>query len=194
MPAYFSFYDPAFHRLFYGQLLSSRCRFMKKNQQQCKHSCVRPFEYCYAHLPMALNLQVRDSLIAGAGKGLFVKAEGRGENDIIFRKGQTICQYNGQHLTPLQLYQRYHQFYGARVSQWEAIDGSLERGVGSFANIFPNHQNAYLSPSPQHHSITLKANKNIRNNQEIYVPYSTGYHLPEQEGIHYYTKNWATKY
>jgi len=64
------------------------------------------------------------------------------------------------------------------------IDGALERGVGAFANTFPHHNNAYFSPSPQHHTITIKANKNVRNNQEIYVGYGNTYHMPQQEQIH----------
>lgn len=121
---------------------------------------------------------------------MFVHDEAKGPNDIIFRPNQIICRYNGQHITNAELNNRYHQLtglYAAKLSNNEIIDSALERGVGTFANTRPNHNNASLAISHQNHTIlySIKASRNIRNNQEIYLSYGPNYRMPQDEDIHY---------
>ena len=49
----------------------SRCQAATKSGSRCKLKTCRQFPYCWIHLKSKENLQVKDSKIAGAGKGLF---------------------------------------------------------------------------------------------------------------------------
>ncbi len=197
MVYYFSFYDPHHDRIFYDQIKTHQCLFIKKNNERCKKNCVLPFEYCYSHLPIKLNLQIRKSTIPNAGKGLFAYKPYSNPNDIVFKKNQKICNYNGDHINLNELNARYGNYtapYAVKISNNEFIDSALERGVGSFANTKNNHNNAEFTISYQHHTASLKAKRNIRNNEEIFLGYGRAYRMPNVEHVRYYTKPYSTKY
>jgi hypothetical protein len=195
---YFSFYDNQnFDRIFYGRLSSHRCTYTKANHQQCKRRAVIGFEYCSTHLPMAKHLQIRESTIENAGKGLFAYLENAPNNSIVFRNGDTICQYNGEHISRQELMNRYQGKtapYAFQLNQNEMIDSALDRGIGSLANTKANHNNARFSINNQNHTVSIKATKNIRNNEEIFIPYGRSYHFPQQENVHYYSKPYPSQY
>ncbi len=134
---YFSFYDNHFDRIFYGRLLSGRCLANTVKGVRCKRRCVIGFEYSRDHLVTEKWLQIRRSTIEGAGLGLFAHEENAPPNTIVFEKGDTICQYNGEHLSRDEIIGRYANFtapYGLGLSANEFIDGAIERGIGSLAN------------------------------------------------------------
>jgi hypothetical protein len=194
---YFSFYNNQFDRIFYSRMYADRCEYIKKNGERCKRRCCIGIEYCTTHLPMHLHLKIKKSTIPNAGLGLFAYQENSQPNQIVFRKDQKICNYKGEILTAEQINERYHNFtapYTVGLSRNEFIDASLERGVGSTANTKTQHNNATLSIDNRNHRVSIKASRNIRQGEEIFLAYGNRYHLPHVEGVHYYTKKYATKY
>jgi len=91
---YFTYYDNHFDRIFYGRLLSGRCMANTVKGVRCKRRCVIGFEYCRDHLVTEKCLQIRRR----RWSRLFAHEENAPPNTIVFEKGDTICQYNGQHL------------------------------------------------------------------------------------------------
>jgi hypothetical protein len=202
----FTMYDSEHNVLFKTHLISGRCRGNRANGQRCKRRCVVPYEYCPDHLVTFQHVQVRPSTIAGAGKGLFARNPDLAEDAIAFRTGDLIMQYNGEHISMEEVQQRYHSEhtgrnytapYGFRVDAMRAIDGAKMRGAASLANTVRGaggRPNARFSVNNNTHSVSIKASRNIRNNEEIFVAYGGGYHMPEEEGTSYFTKTYPTKY
>jgi hypothetical protein len=194
---YFNFYNPQFDRIFYSRMYSDRCEYVKKNGQQCKNKACIGIEICRTHLPMQMHLKIKKSSIPNTGLGLYAYEENVQPNHIVFRKGQKICSYEGELLTANEINERYHGFtapYTVGLSKDQFIDASLYRGVGSTANTKPNFNNATLSIDNKNKRVSLKANRNIKQGEEIFLSYGSRYNLPQVENVHYYTKNYPTKF
>jgi hypothetical protein len=194
---YFSYYDPQFDRIFHSRMLSSQCQFIKKNGERCKKKCCIGIEYCRPHLTQKKNLQIRKSTIPNGGLGLFAYKEYTADNTIIFKKGDKICEYEGELLTAEQINERYHGLtapYSVALNQNQFVDSSLERGIGSLSNTKPNHNNASFVIDNRNHKASIKATVNIKQNQEIFLSYGRSYKMPNEENVHYYTRGYNTKY
>jgi hypothetical protein len=194
MPTYFHFHfhnpaEPQDDINFNGQLVSQRCNFIKTHGSQCKRRCVIGLPCCHSHLPIKYHIQVKPSHIPGANKGLFAYDKTKGANDIVFKgrrdthytsvPGQKICPYFGEVLTNAELDQRYGNLtapYGIQVAQDRYEDAALKRGVGSLINHKPSNQ-ANCEFFKTNNLIELRAKKNIRNGQELYVNYGNDYSL-----------------
>lgn len=166
---------------FEGQLLTSRCSANTKNGTRCKRNCIIGYEMCYSHLASEQNLKIKDSTIPQAEKGLFAFDRRKGPDETIFKKDQTITQYNGENISPAQKTARYGNKtapYAVEVGR-RVIDSALQRGVGSLANTKPAHNNATFSVSTRNNipSAKIKATKPIKNNQEIFLSYGRAYRL-----------------
>jgi hypothetical protein len=177
---YFSFYDanyPNGDRVFYSRLQSGRCRADNKNGNRCRKRCVIGVEFCSSHLPIYMNLQIRPSEY---GSGLFAYDPDANDNDIIFRKGDKVCNYEGQILTAQGLIDRYGQRtapYGIRVNNNSFIDSAVLRGIGSMINHRNANPNVEFKLNARQQNIFLKATRNIRQNQQLFVDYGDEYHL-----------------
>ena len=171
---YFSFYDPQFNRIFYSRMVSGRCRANTKRGTQCRKRCCIGIEYCHSHLPIVKKLTIKKSTIPNAGQGLFAHKENGANNEIIFRTGQTIIPYEGEIIDNDERYERYREYtapYGLQINENEAVDAATHRGVGSLANRNPGHNNARFTIDNRNHRGVLKATRNIRQDQEIFVSY-----------------------
>jgi SET domain-containing protein len=117
-------------------------------------------------------LEVKRSTIAGAGEGLFALKD--------FKRKDLIAKYEGEVLTKAQTNTRYGNTqqdlapYGIQASKNKIIDASCKRGVASYANSKPNHQNATFSVY-QGHEVRLIASKNIKKGDEVFVSYGRDY-------------------
>jgi hypothetical protein len=196
---WFSFYDPNFDRIFYSRMYSSRCTFIKRNGEQCKNKCCIGIELCRTHVTIEKHLQIKKSTIANAGLGLFAYKINSGQNDIIFKKDQIICDYEGEEIDEDELRHRYHQYtapYCIQIANDEYLDSALERGIGSLANNKPHHNNAKFCISKRNGQsrVTIKATQNIRQGNEIFIAYGLGYKLPHIEHVNYYSKKYPTKF
>lgn len=171
------------------KLMSIECEETTKKGKRCKRKCVIGSPYCYTHLAYKHHLTIKESTVANAGKGLFaVDPMSSDNNDIIYKKGETIVKYFGEIINLNELIERYADKTGpyvVQMSQNKYMDGAKKRGIGSLANTLPNHNNATLSVS--HNSVSLKATKNIKNGDEILLSYGRGYKLNE-DGVDFQTK------
>jgi len=144
--------------------------------------------YCYQHLKSERHLTIKKSTIANAGKGLFAFGP---ENEVIFKKNETIIRYDGELIDDREVVNRYAEFtapYVIELKQDEFEDGALERGAGSLANQGRKNNarlGVYFKSTP--HYALLKAIKNIYGGEEILVDYGDRYQFNE-EGVHFITR------
>jgi hypothetical protein len=192
---YYSFYDHNFDRIFYARMYSDRCEFIKKNGERCKRRCCIGIEYCRSHVSLKLHLMIKQSNIPDAGLGLFAKKENANPNIIVFKKGQKICNYEGEILTDEEINERYRGLtapYAVALNNHEFIDSALERGVASTANTLPNHNNASFAIDNRNKRASIRATRNIKQGEEILLSYGRSYKLPHIEGVSYQTRKYPT--
>jgi hypothetical protein len=132
--------------------------------------------YCWIHLKKIEGVQLRDSTLPGAGKGLFAMKD--------FRRGDNILRYDGEELTNDCLNARYGENtapYGISNPEGRIFDGACQRGPASMANHRPGSFNARFVEVSGRPEPMLQALRNIKRNEEIFVNYGTEY---EFEGNH----------
>jgi len=172
------------HVQFRTQLQSLQCTDVTKKGTQCKRKCVIGSPWCSTHLSYKHHLKIKTSLIPNAGKGLFAcDPLSSDANEVLFKKGATICKYFGEVIDRDTLIERYSDKTGPFVigiSNNRFEDGAKTRGVGSLANTNPHHQNASISV--YNGRASLKATKNIKNGDEVYLSYGREYKL-NQPGV-----------
>jgi len=165
------------------KLKSYQCDFIKKDNTQCKKRVVIGTPYCFIHQKNEFHLQKKESNIENAGVGLFVIDTKKGENDIIFKPNQKICDYDGDVITHDTLNLRYRHYtapYAIELHNKLYEDASIHRGIGSLINHANDaHANCRLSISRQNKAQII-ATKNIRNNTELLCNYGRSYRMNEQ--------------
>lgn len=170
-------------------LASERCVGHNKNGAQCKRATLIGSNYCWTHLRSQFHLRIKDSTIPGAGKGLFADDPTQPAGAVVFRKDDTLIGYRGEVISKQELDERYGGDYTApyalQVNRNTCIDAACVRGVASTADASPNNTNSRFSV--HHNTASLKATKNIRNGEEIFVSYGRAYRLHE-EGVRHETK------
>lgn len=192
---YFSYYDDTGARTFYSRMFSGQCSYFKKDGDRCKRRCIVPFEYCHSHIQPVFNISVKQSTIPNAGKGLFAD-NGTNNNDIVFHKNDTILEYYGEFLNRNQLYNRYGDQtapYAISLNNNRFLDGALLRATASIANTRRGNNNSNFVVSNVHNTIKIRANKNIRNKDEIFVSYGRAYKFPDEEHYDYKIRTYPTQ-
>lgn len=146
---------------------------------RCKRKTVIGVPWCYQHLASEMSLKIQASTIEDAGKGLFAISKTK---EIVFRKGQTIIEYQGEKITHHELEKRYGNKtgpYAITTTQDQIIDAACERSVGAIANHKASrHANAKFFT--QNKSIILQAIKQIKNGDEIFVNYGPDFELGDK--------------
>jgi hypothetical protein len=178
----------------------------ERNGQQCRRRVCIGLPFCYHHIKLH-NLQIKNSTIPNAGKGLFAFAPilERGKRTrrrrerprmqtratrartVIFNEGNVICNYYGEFINEHELQERYRIHtapFGVRIIPHQYEDGALFRGMGSLLNHQPEHlANAAFrrvnQTEQEERHIELVATKPIRNGDEIFVDYEDEYILNE---------------
>lgn len=171
---------------FRTNLESIRCKDKLKNGAQCKKRTVMGSSHCYLHLLYKHSLRIKQSELLNSGLGLFAMDPMNSDgNAIIFKKGATIIEYDGEIIDLEELESRYDDKtapYTVKISKDVYEDGAKFRGVGTLANTYAGHNNATLSV--YRGRAKLKATKNIRNGDEIYLSYGRAYQLNEPDVEH----------
>jgi hypothetical protein len=135
------------------------------------------------------------STILQAGKGLFAFDKTKGNNEIVFKKGNVICAYGGEFITHAELDDSYGDFtepYGIEVRANPPLyqDCACKRDVGGLANSAlrkrDNNYEFYISTQPIR-QVKLRAIKNIKNGTEILIDYGNDY-LMHENGVFHTTK------
>ena len=166
-------------------LHSEQCQFIKQNGDRCKLKTILGSPYCFIHLKYHFHLTIKPSLIPNSGKGLFAFDPKKDANAIIFKKGDKIMEYKGELITNDELEERYGNKtapYSVKINKDLYQDCSCKRGSASIANTYPNHNNATLLVHRK--KVFIKATKNIRNNEEIYLSYGRNFRLNEENVEH----------
>lgn len=94
----------------------------------------------------------------------------------------SICAYQGEIITHEQLIERYSNktpTFVVGISKDHFEDGARIRGIGSLANTKHGHNNATISIYRGRAS--LKATRNIRNGEEIFLSYGPAYKLNQSD-------------
>lgn len=179
---------------FQCDLQSQRCT-ANTNNARCRNKTVIGLGLCWQHLLRERHLRVLDTQY---GKGLFAMRRGFPQDEIIFRPGEFITEYNGEDIDREELDARYGQYtspYGnSKRQQNQYEDGACQRGIGTLVN----HGNANLSNAEFRYfrdgSIKIIASKIIRNGRQILVNYNAGnrrradrYRFDEP-GVRHYTR------
>lgn len=177
---------------FEAPLKSQRCEGTTKANARCKRTCVIGLPYCWTHLKTILKLKIKTSTIPNSGDGVFVDA-GKVENGNrpIFKEGDIITEYKGETINDTEKQRRYgnkNAPYTAYKKNGVYEDGAINRGIGSMINRADNVHpaNAELSYNARLQKLNIKARKNIKNNEEILMPYGNRYAMNEQ-GVSYKT-------
>ena len=109
-------------------------------------------------------------------KGLFAMDTNKEPNEIVFREGQTIVQYEGDILDVNEINRRY----GVDTAPYAVdirngfIDSACFRGIGSLINHAPEAQANCRFSFPRGGGLQIKATKNIRNERELFLNYNKG--------------------
>ena len=167
-----------------SELESIQCIDRIKSGAQCKRRCVIGSPFCWVHLRSNHSLRIKASTIPNAGKGLFADAPREEDNAVIFEKGEKIIGYYGEQINLAELNNRYDQYtgpYAVGLTSQLFEDGASRRGVGSLANTKQrrNDNNATLSIDQRRKLVSLKATKDIRNGQEIFLYYGSEYQMDD---------------
>jgi hypothetical protein len=104
------------------------------------------------------------------------------DDAIVFRKGTSIIEYDGEMLNDEELIERYGQYtapYAVESKDDSYVDCACERGVGSNANTYPNHNNARFIVNRAKNQVKIVATKNIRNDTEIFLSYGRSFKMDE---------------
>ena len=179
---------------FRGDLRGQRCIGHCRNGRRCSRRSVIGCPYCFQHLKSDRHLRIKPSTIHNAGKGLFAEDSTQAPNAIIFRRNDNIIEYTGQNIDIDELNRRYHHHTAPYALQVRGdndplyVDAATVRGVGSLSNHRAgNHQNARFVVNYQNNTARLRAIKNIRNGDEVFVNYGHQYRIHEA-GVQYRTK------
>ena len=194
MPYQFSFYDQQGLK-FRENLRSFHCSATNDTGTHCHNISVIGEHYCWIHLLWKKHLRIKPSNIQGAGKGVFAVNKRLPDNAVIFQKGQTILNYDGEEINRHTLEQRYGNNtapYAVQVNRQRDIyeDGALDRSVMSCVNSPPNgtQANCRLTTNTERTHCIVKASRDIRNGQELFANYGGEYRFGEEEGTHFTTR------
>ena len=180
MPKYFHWHSP--NNEWDQQLSTFRCSGYNKNGTRCKRNVIIGLPYCFQHTASIYNLKVKQSTIPNAGLGLFALDKTKNDNDIVFKNNEIICPYHGEVINKDELIKRYNVYtapYGIQVKNNMYEDGALQRGIGSLIN----HKTRIQSNckfTGNYRDIKIKAIKNIRNGQELFVSYGNEYRFNDE--------------
>jgi len=159
-----------------------RCTAQTTNGRRCKLTTCIGTPYCWNHLLSLKKLRVKPSTNPRAGRGLFAQSRHLGEDDIVFRNGDVIIEYDGEIVNDNTLDDRYGDYTAPyALKQGDHIeDGACQRGTGTLINHAPRSRaNSRFSFSRNSRRFRIVATKNIRNNREIFCYYGTEYRFNE---------------
>lgn len=165
---------------FQCQLESQQCEGLNRKGNQCRNRCVIGTPRCWVHLLKDNKVRIKQSQF---GKGLFAMDIDKGPNEVVFKKNHTIVQYTGEIINRDELERRYGMYTAPYAVQQDAdtfIDSACSRGVGSLINHQPEARANCRFSYGRNNNIQVKATKNIRNGQELYLNYNKGVARGEQ--------------
>lgn len=171
-------------------LQTMRCAHEIKTNIRCKRNTTYTTVYCWQHLKSVAKLRIGTTTMQDSKRqkldftGLFVCDMKKFQNTIIFKTGDIITSYIGEIISNAELQNRYPGKetapYTLQISKTRFLDSACIRSVGSLANAcLPTNKNCKLNAKlviGSHGNYPhLKASKNIRNGDEIFISYGRTY-------------------
>jgi hypothetical protein len=161
-----------------------RCWYQNPNTGlRCKNRVCIGTPVCWIHTKKIWGVQIKDSTIADAGKGLFATRD--------FATDEEIVPYFGKKITEACLDERYDYKTApyAIGNDDMIVDSACVRGIASMSNGLFN-QRTGTSRSMDLHNATiefndaeeyffLQASKPINKGDEIFAYYGRGYRLTD---------------
>lgn len=157
-----------------------QCSAVTKSGQQCKRRTCKYADQCWQHVKMNEHLEIKKSHIRQSGQGLYTTRP--------IRKKAKVTDYIGV-IKSQEDYEANDSGYGVHLNKNEILDAySTQHGLGRYANDcrIANKRaheckgnNAKLVINTRRKTATVRATKNIRTNDEIFVSY----------GRHYWTES-----
>jgi hypothetical protein len=180
MPYKFKIWEEGHEPFFTCTLNSERCTANGANGQRCKKRSIIGIPLCWIHLETQSHLKIKESLIPDIGKGLFALNKRLGNNAVVFPRGAIIVEYIGQIINEDILDERYANHtavYAMNLPNGDISDSACRRGVSSLINHKAGREsNCRFDEDPNDDTkVVVRATKNIRNNEELYVNYGRGY-------------------
>ena len=165
------------------KLTCDRCEHIKAGGGRCRNRVCFGTPLCWIHTKIVYGVQVRDSTLADAGKGLFATRD--------FEQGEWIIPYIGELINETCLNDRYGDDtapYASAFSRRRYIDGACMWGTATPANgLFRRDGrsrtvNAHNTVIENRNSgLWLRARRQISEGDEMFVWYGDDYLL---EGAH----------
>lgn len=193
MPYLFKYKRKTDEGIFKCSIAKYQCEHMIFSVR-CKRQQYIGFSLCYQHLASDAHVKIAFATNPEHGKGLFA-TNGTSNNDVVFKKDERIIQYNGEVLNKEELDERYGGDakdtapYGYHVNKDKFIDSACLRSAGSLANHKPLREaNAKLYFYTGDKNVYIRATKEIRNNEEIFVNYGRYYKFLDNHETKYYYK------
>jgi hypothetical protein len=187
---HFEFYEDVENRLptFSCSLQSERCHSQTKLGARCSRKSVIGTPYCWSHLLSNHHLRLLPSTVPNAGKGVFVLNKQKPLGDIIIRNDDVVCPYGGELIDEATLNHRYGDKtapYAIWLSQSRYRDAACARGIGSMINHDSRRANVVFAVNHRAKTVSIKAKRNLRNGEELFVSYGRNYRF--NEGTRYAT-------
>lgn len=155
-------------------LKCQQCEAHNSNGERCKRTVCIGVPYCWTHLQKKEHLKIKNT--ENYGKGVFAWDPKKPAGAIVIRKGQKITRYSGEKIDVRTLDKRYGDKtapYGLRRGKL-VEDGACMRGTGTIFNHVEKGPSAALTNNNDH--FFIKALKNIKNHDQIFVNYRTNPH------------------
>lgn len=168
-------------------LTCTQCVQMKPNGERCKLRTCIGTPLCWIHLLYEQNLRILPTSDLGPKeKGLFAMNPKTDDDEIIFRRGDSIIDYFAQPVNREVLNKRYAEFTAPYA--FEHWDAACLRGIGSIVNsprssIGQRSNARFVAGRKKTSPIRIEATRNIRNGDEIVAAYGSSYRFNEQVSV-----------
>lgn len=168
-----------------GEKACGQCTAITKKGTRCKLNTCVIGPKCWMHTLSENNLKVKQSHIKEAGKGLYAQKGRSKNNDIVFKKDSVIGEYSGKILTldevnKMPVNKRTYILQHGKNRFIDAV--KTNSGPARYANDCRASNKAKGECSGNNakfiksqNKMNLKATKNIKNSDEIFVSYGPTY-------------------
>lgn len=174
------------------KLRGARCCAKKRNGGACSMRVVQAMLCCFQHTSAVFKLRVDKSALGGFN-GLFVCDKSAAPGAVVFKKGEEVCPYYGEVLTQAQLDARYpgnttapYTFHsGGAGTQSKYLDSACFQTLGGKANVASGKKrnNAWFTRTGSASAARIRAKRNLRNGEEVFVSYGNTYKLADTSGF-----------
>jgi hypothetical protein len=166
------------------ELKRVRCCAKTKSGRPCARTTLHTAPLCAQHTRKIFRVRQDRSTIVLEGnkrmRGLFACDDSQPRGAIVFRKGDEVCPYFGEVIGDPELDRRYGDStapYALLIHPGVIVDPACLQSIGGKVNSPPpgGRPNTRFSVASSSDFASIKAIRNIRNGQELFVSYGPVY-------------------